>query len=121
LTPEQAATARLKAYFAAASKLDPKATRSFLSPECDGDIVTEFKGMASSGWKYSEADSEFNVHCVTADSASIEVKVAYKGGNPPTYWKRLRTFGLSLEKGAWRITSIDPKPGSGSPGFAPLN
>lgn len=52
------ATAVVKNDLAAASKLDARTAKSFLSGSCDQDIVAEFKAKADSGWRFSPADTE---------------------------------------------------------------
>jgi Skp family chaperone for outer membrane proteins len=109
-------------YLAAAGRQDASASKSFLSSNCKDDIVVEYQSNAQSGWNYSEQDTSVENEVKNADgrSATVKAHVVFKGGNPPTFMRTVKTFFLILENGEWKISGMDPKPRQVGLGVRPL-
>ncbi|MFT3789268.1 MAG: hypothetical protein QM770_24325 [Tepidisphaeraceae bacterium] len=116
-TPAQKA---LRAYLQAAATCDPTKSKVFLASDCKVDFVTECKGNASSGWKYSEEYSEIHRETsnATSDRITFEVQITFGGGG--TFMASTRKFTLVQVDKAWKISEIDPAPTQGAPGVSPL-
>jgi tetratricopeptide (TPR) repeat protein len=115
------AAALVMNYLAAAGTLDSSATRAFLSANCKGDMLTEFRANGGSGWSFSGTDTGIISEATTAEGGSAVVaEVVFRGGSPPTYMSTRHTFFLALENGSWKISRIDPAPRTSGPGFMPL-
>ena len=113
---------RIHQYLIAAGHQDATVTKSFLSANCQLDLVTECRANAKAGWLYSDTDTKIATEVVDADgeSATVKATVVFKGGDPPTFIASDTTFSLVLEKGEWKISGIDPAPGNNGPGVSPL-
>jgi hypothetical protein len=107
-------------YLAAASALDPSATKPFLSEGFTADMVSEFRANAGSGWVFSAADTRLVNEMIDAQGgkASVLAHLAFKGGS--TFMETDRTFFLVLQGGAWKISGMDPLPKVAGPGVRPL-
>ncbi len=124
--PRSAATVvmdYLTAAALAAAGTDASAARkSFLSSGCKDDMVTEFKAEKESGWSFSGTDTKIVSEKVNAEDgkATVVARVVYKGGTSQTFLSKEHKFFLTVENGAWRISEMDPAPGTVGPGVKPL-
>jgi hypothetical protein len=116
-SPKGPPTEVIKSYIVAASKLDPSATKVFLSRKCDIDMVTEFQANYRAGWTLSEPVGEIEIESInTKDgTASVKTKILFVGGNVSMVLTR--TFFLVLEDDAWKVSGMEPPPKNEGPGF----